>query len=486
MGYSNKQVADVRPGKGITAAESNEHQRNWNGDRWNRAQEEGNYDPTRSHLNFEIAKGGKVQPIDTSKNIPQRMAERLAALGIQDPNAGLTEPKFRTLAKFIFGGSRERMHELAFGGKDIVDLSKGADNSGVSRQKAIEDWARDIYDWVAQKYGEDNIVGFFVHLDEMNPHIHCTLLPITPEGKLSFKKVFKGDTLVGYRKNIEEMHDQLAKINAKYGLTRGTSTKITGAKHVSSEEYRRRLAEECTNLEDQISCSRLILLSLEEDIRKANKKVKALSTMIENLKKEKADLQLQISDLQNQVLNGSMDADEAQKQIKELERKIGEKDAKLSDKMSKLSEAEEELSELTQQLEMGTEKQNELMDLRRSVASDMKEQAAMRMSHAVLPEILDEFRQMIPYMNAQALQRLDNSLLKDLVSSGDSLMEKAVLLFIGFVDQSTMVAEGGGGGTSSDLPWGRRDDEDEREWARRCMRQARHAMRRSGGGGRRR
>ena len=26
--------------------------------------------------------------------------------------------------------------------------------------------------------------------------------------------------------------------------------------------------------------------------------------------------------------------------------------------------------------------------------------------------------------------------------------------------------------TSSDLPWGRREDEDDREWARRCAREA--------------
>lgn len=30
---------------------------------------------------------------------------------------------------------------------------------------------------------------------------------------------------------------------------------------------------------------------------------------------------------------------------------------------------------------------------------------------------------------------------------------------------------GGGGGGSSDLPWGRRKNEDDREWARRCARE---------------
>lgn len=476
----------MRPGKGITAAESDEHQRNWSDSRWERAREEGNYDPTRSHLNFEVAKGGRVQPIDTSRSVAQRMADRLSELGIEDPNKGLETPRFRTVAKFIFGGSRERMHELAFGSRDIVDLSKGADNSGVTRQKAIEDWAVDMYNYVAQNYGEDNIVGFYVHLDETNPHVHCTLLPITPEGRLNYKKVFHGDNIVSYRENTTRIHNDLARINAKYGLTRGTSTKVTGARHMSSEEYRRKLAEECTTLEEQIANSRLILKSLDDDIKMAMKKIKGLSTMIENLKREKAALQLQISDLQNQVLNGEMDADDAQIQIALLEQQMAEKDEKLLDKEDKLAAAEKELDELTEKLEVGTKQQKELFALRRSAVSDLQEQAHMRVSHAVLPEVIGEFRQMIPFMNASALEHLDNSLIKDLVTEGDSLMEKAVRLFVGYVDQSTMVAEGGGGGTSSDLPWGRDEDEDERAWARRCMQQARRSIHRSSGGGRRR
>ena len=108
-----KQVLDMQVSKGITAAQSNEHLR----DRSERAEKyamnKGNYDPTRKHLNFEIAPGGKVRPIDTSRNIPERMADILERRGIKDPNEGLAEPKYRTVVNFIFGGSRKRMHPPA-------------------------------------------------------------------------------------------------------------------------------------------------------------------------------------------------------------------------------------------------------------------------------------------------------------------------------------------------------------------------------------
>ena len=80
MANGQKQVMDIEPGKGMTMNESNEHQRKWNDHTKQVQMGRREYDPTRDHLNFEIAKGGKIQPIDKSKSIPQRMKERLEAL----------------------------------------------------------------------------------------------------------------------------------------------------------------------------------------------------------------------------------------------------------------------------------------------------------------------------------------------------------------------------------------------------------------------
>ena len=85
-----KQVMDLRPNsEGITTLESNEQQRNWTEQHSQKKVNDplANYDPSRYHLNFEVVKGGIVQPIDTSKTIAQKLAENLAARGIKDPNA---------------------------------------------------------------------------------------------------------------------------------------------------------------------------------------------------------------------------------------------------------------------------------------------------------------------------------------------------------------------------------------------------------------
>ena len=226
-----KQVIDIRASKGMTVAQSNEHQRRWTDKGWESATRMGNYDPSREHLNIEVVKG-EIKPVDKTKTIASILRER----GITDPNMGLEEPKYRTVVNFIFGGSRERMRELAFGNQQI-DFEQGADNSNAHREKDIEEWAKDVYKFVANRYGEENIAAFIVHLDELNPHIHCTLLPIENE-RFAYKKIFAGKDKYEFSQRMKQLHNDFAEVNRKWGMERGSSISETGARHRTTEEYR--------------------------------------------------------------------------------------------------------------------------------------------------------------------------------------------------------------------------------------------------------
>ena len=288
-----KQVLDVRVSKGITTSQSNEHQRRWTEKGWEQALEKGNYDPSREHLNFEIV-SGKVRPVDKSRSIPERMAEILDRRGIKDPNEGLDEPKYRTVVNIIFGGSRDRMRELAFGSQK-VNFDKGADNSDVERKRDIERWAKDVYAFVSGRYGEQNIAAFIVHLDEINPHVHCTLLPIK-DGRFAYKEIFAGKDKYEFSQRMKQLHtDFFTEVNTKWGMSRGRSVSETGARHLTTEEYRRMLSEECTTFEENIDRHRKVLFSIQSDIRLAERRVKGLTTMVDNLEKSKAEKQAQLS-----------------------------------------------------------------------------------------------------------------------------------------------------------------------------------------------
>lgn len=476
---------DMRPGKGITAAQSDEHQRNWSERGWDHASKNGNYDRSREHLNFEIVRGGIIQPVDKSRTITGRMADNLRERGIEDPNAKLVEPKFRTVVNIIFGGSRERMHELAFGGQRI-DLTHGADNSHVKRHKDIEEWVKDMYTFACGQWGEENVIGFIAHLDEMNPHIHCTVLPII-NGRFKYKELFGGANKYEYKAHITKLHDELAKVNERWGLFRGNSIAVTGAKHRTTEEYRRALSEECTTLEEQIEDNRKLLGELLADIRFAEKRVKGLGTMTANLEEKKKRMIAEMEALAEELKAGRGDSEELRKKIGKLDLDLQKVLDSLADKQEKLEAANRQLSELRKIEEETRERAIEYRRDLKAATYDLEHQVRYRLADALLGDILHEFKSLLPALGGEDQSLFDDTLLKDVAERGEDIFKCAIYLFANYVDLATTFAEShGGGGGDNDLPWGRKEDEDDQAWARRCLMQASRMMKPKGGKGVRR
>lgn len=475
-----KQVIDIHVSKGMTEAQSNEHKRNWTDKGWQNALSKGNYDPSRERLNFELVKGGVVKPVNKSLSIPERIAKILQERGIKDPNAGLSEPKFRTVVNFIFGGSRERMHEIAFGSQK-VNLDKGADNSHIDRTDEIENWAKDVYDFVCKKYGEENIAAFVVHLDEMNPHVHCTLLPIQ-DGKFAYKRIFAGKDKYEFSERMKQLHSDFASVNEKWGMSRGSSVSETGARHRTTEEYRRHLSQECTNLEDEIEQYKKTLSDLSVEIRLAERRVKGLNSMIENLEKEKTDKQSMIILLNQELISHNGDAIELKEKIARLEKEMSVIQEKLDDKHTKLDVAEQQLSVLRNDMQAISERKEELQMEARKISSEVQTKVDNLLRDVMLEGLISEHQQRVSSMSSAEKDALDDSFITSVVERGSEVLHCATLLFLGLVDDATTFAEthGGGGGTS-DLKWGRNEDEDNRAWARRCMMMSKQMMKPSSG-----
>lgn len=493
-----KQVLDFRPSKGITTAQSNEHQRRWTDKGWASAAAAGNYDRTRAHLNFEI-RSGKVCPIDQTRSIPERMASILAARGIKDPNAGLPEPKFRTVVNFIFGGSRDRMNQLAFGTQPL-NLAHGADNrrsseshqaglngrvaseegeanSHLHRCPDIEEWARDVYRFVADKYGEENIVAFIVHLDETNPHVHCTLLPIRDD-RFAYKQIFAGKDKYEFSARMKALHSDFAEVNKRWGMERGTSVAESGARHRTTEEYRRQLSEQCTAIELSVAVHQRTLASLQSDIRLAERRVKGLTSMVGNLLREKADKEAVLAALHRQILDGHADPAALQAQVQQLENDLAAIQSRLNDKQAKLAEADRQLDTLREEMAATRQRTDELRQEAQRYSDTIRFGADTLLRNALLEDIVKEFTDRLALIPEKDREAFDDSLLLSLAERGAEVMHCATLLFLGFIDDATTFAEShGGGGTTSNLPWGRDDDDDDRAWARRCLSRAARLLR---------
>ena len=460
-----KQVLDVQVSKGITTAQSNEHLRNRSEKAAEYAMKKGNYDPTREHLNFEIV-NGKVRPVDKSRSIPDRMADSLRQRGIKDPNEGLVEPKYRTVVNIILGGSRELMRQLAFGKQD-VDFEQGADNSRIVRKPEIEQWAKDAYRFICDKYGEQNIAAFVAHLDEQNPHIHCTLLPIR-DGKFAYKEIFAGKDKYEYSARMKQLHSDFAEVNRKWGLARGSSVSESGARHRTTEEYRRMLSEECTTIEEQIARHKEVLSDLQSDIRLAERRVKGLTSMVENLLKKQAEKEARLAVLEDELKEHKGDADAISAETDKLKKELAYIQLKLADR---------QLSALKENMDAIQERTEHLKEAAYKYSRDVHSKVDSLLKDAMLENMVNEFRDLSTRMTGPERQMFDGTLVQSIAEQGKEVMHCATLLFLGMVDDATTFAEThGGGGSKSDLKWGRDEDEDNRAWALRCMRMASRMM----------
>ena len=107
---AQKQVLHFEAKCGFTTAQSNEHQRRWTENGWESANANGRIDRSRVGLNFEIVRGGKVQPVDQSRSIAEKFRDNLASRGIKDPNEGCAnERRYRTVVDFIISGSHDTL-----------------------------------------------------------------------------------------------------------------------------------------------------------------------------------------------------------------------------------------------------------------------------------------------------------------------------------------------------------------------------------------
>ena len=496
-----KQMCDLKEGKGISRGQSNEHLRNYkvmDPD----AKKYGYYDPTRVRLNFEVGRGGVVMPVRKDYAIDKRFRDNLRRRNIVDPNEikkkkGLV-PNRNTIANFMLGGNRERMREIAFGDQN-VDFKKGADNRGIERKEDIEKWAVDMYNFIAMKYGEDNIIAFVVHLDEKNPHVHCTVVPVNEKNRISYKDIF-GKNKGQCRINMNILHDEIAEFNKKWGLERGDSIMETGAKHRTSEEYWDWLSGQCTELEKKKG-------SLEQDnstlqkqndflnheMNKANIRVKGLMRMVENLKIRKESIEEEISTLREELKKGQDTSDDMLLKRERLEGELEDIEKQLKDKLEKLRVAEEKLDQIAlKRIEL--ERNND--EIERSINRKMPE-----LEEKVLRDVKNQLYDLVGeqmFMRQNAINEFAKTLPEEYQNNFDNLMEELSskttitesfvnspnevaaitgALFLGYIDQATSFAQSHGGGGSPGGGWGRDKDDDDDRWMKRCCLMAARMMR---------
>jgi len=496
----------VEAGKFFSTAEANENERRWNEDKIGRKNQDptNHYDKTRMKLNFEIGPDGKIHPLGyQEKSLEVRLQERLAVLGGK-PFKPDSKIQPNCCAKFVFGGNHDRTLEMAFGNQNI-NLEKGSDNGHLRRCEEIENWAKDVYDWCVRRYGQENIVGFQVHLDENSPHIHALIVPVGIRRKSGRECVMWsakfGKDRFEYGKILKDMHTSLYEdVGSKYGLERGDSIDGRNVQHLHKRDYIRKLTKEA---------------------KQAEKAVKGLQSMIRNLESKVFSYNQQLEKAEQELVSGRITLDRYETQKADIQKLIAEYQAKLEDKADKLHIKEQELEQLTEDAAkvrsvvqpfrnhkvdftppqitekvplFGTDKwverQNQhiakqFTEIVRNIESLYRSDAA-RQVEAAQRNVLADYGELYQLRRENKfLSDTNENLELELKTLLEQLAIPSVRNLI-FAVADTLIGgqpisvSSGGGGSTSDLPWdGRRPDEEEEAYRRRCMKAAVSVARRS-------
>lgn len=499
MNKDIKQAMHVEAGKSFGTAETNENERRWNDDKIDRKNQEptNHYDKTRMKLNFEIGPDGKVHPLGyQEKPLEVRLQERLDELNWK-PFKSNSKIQPNCCAKFVFGGNHDRTLEMAFGNQS-VNLEKGADNSHLHRCDEIENWAKDVYDWCAKRYGQENIVGFQVHLDESSPHIHALVVPVGIRPKSGRECVMWsakfGKDRYEYGRILKDMHTSLYdEVGSKYGLERGDSIDGRNVQHLNKRDYIRKLTKEA---------------------KQAEKAVKGLQSMMRNLESKIFKYRLQLEEAERELASGKITLDRYESQKADIQKLIAEYQTKLEDKADKLHAKELELERLTADATkarsvvqpfrnhkvdftppqitekvplFGTDKwierQNRLIakqftEIVRKVESLYRNDAA-RQVEATQRNVLADYGELYQLRKEVKTLIENNDGLKSTLETmldqlaNPSLRSKIFAIadaLAGGTPAAISSGGGGGGNSDSDLRWdGRRPDEEEEAYRRRCL-----------------
>ena len=135
-----------------------------------------------------------------------------------------------------------------------------------------------------------------------------------------------------------------------------------------------------------------------------------------------------------------------------------------------------QLAEFQNELDALTEKRDDAQRDYSELTEKKQEQTRMRLTDAIFARMVVDIRSMLDVMPLELKADIDGDFLAVIAEQPNEILKCAMYLFLGCLDGATQFAQScGGGGTSSDLPWGRNQDEDDRRFAYRCMMQA-HKM----------
>lgn len=158
--------------------------------------------PEKSYLNKDL------HELDKDKTYYNRVKDRIKELNL--PKAVRKDAV--TMCGFVCTSDKEYFDKLP--------------------QAEQDRFFKESHEFLKNRYGEKNVVASTVHYDEKTPHLHCYIVPVTEDGRLSAKDIFT-------RAELQKLQTDYPKhMNEKgFDLERGLSSDGK-RKHLETQEFK--------------------------------------------------------------------------------------------------------------------------------------------------------------------------------------------------------------------------------------------------------
>ena len=173
------------------------------------------------------------------------------------------------------------------------------------------------FDFIADRYGRENIIAATVHKDEKTPHLHVNFTPIH-EGKLAAKTLFD-------RKGLHNLHNEFHRnVGQTWGLQRGESREEK-RRHQDVATFKRTTAEaELKKVQAELAQAKAQAVELEKT-KAELEKTKAELSMVKGVREGTAKAMAQaqawsIEKARQETERLQKERDERERQQKEQER----------------------------------------------------------------------------------------------------------------------------------------------------------------------
>lgn len=196
----------------------------------------------QSHLNYDLHND---QYIDYLKTIKEKIEQNV------ETNRAIRKDAV-VMCEFVVTSDRGFFERLS---EENPDFQK--------------EFFEEAYNFLKERYGEQNIIHAMVHLDEKTPHMHVGMVPVTEENKLSAKQIFNRKELVSLQ---DDFHAHM--VEKGFDLERGVSS---DKKHIETTRFKALTAkEEVQMLQDTLAEKELEKQQIEKSMKQMQNRLNAL------------------------------------------------------------------------------------------------------------------------------------------------------------------------------------------------------------------